>query len=272
MCLLYFILVLLGTPLIFLHSSSYYTQSTLSIRHMEAGGIGYNEGYSTIAFNPTFYSFFNGYCFADARLHVFDNNKIGSNIGLGLRLKKNPNSSIIGINIYYDLRKDKFLVHQIALGLEYRTNHFVCALNGYIPFGPKMRCWNNFTIPYSSEYFIAQDYMLDSFNWIDFETGGFLPLSRALQVYIGAGPYLLNERNAFTPNTWGGKGSIQVIFKNCLIVAARISHDPIFQTKYQGQLSLNLSFPGKQPKSILLPPIRQEIIPLEKRTRWRWNY
>ncbi len=59
-------------------------------RHIEPGGIGYHQGYTTL---EGFFSLYNGWNhwlpFLDARCHIFNDGRPSVNAGLGLRYLKN---------------------------------------------------------------------------------------------------------------------------------------------------------------------------------------
>ncbi len=57
-----------------------------TLRHIESGGIGYEDGYTTLeAFLASDPSKWAVTPFLDARGHVFDNGKWAANAGVGLR-------------------------------------------------------------------------------------------------------------------------------------------------------------------------------------------
>ena len=89
-----------------------------TIRHIESGGIGYEDGYTTFeAFLASDPSQWKVTPFLDARGHVFNNGKWAANAGVGLRaLWRNR---AYGINTYYDYRNTgRFHSNQIGVGLE----------------------------------------------------------------------------------------------------------------------------------------------------------
>ena len=107
----------------------------VSVRHIEKGGIGYDQGYTTFeGFFSTDPNFSTGMPFLDLRAHVFNNGKFASNVGIGLR--KIEGCRVYGINAYYDYRKtQKNNYNQIGIGLETIGNLWDFRVNGYIPVG-----------------------------------------------------------------------------------------------------------------------------------------
>ncbi|HSX11315.1 MAG TPA: hypothetical protein VLF94_06355, partial [Chlamydiales bacterium] len=89
-----------------------------TLRHIEKGGIGYEDGYTTLeAFLSSDPSQWRVTPFLDVRGHLSDSGKWAANAGTGLRfLWKNR---AYGVNTYYDYRNtDHFNSHQIGAGLE----------------------------------------------------------------------------------------------------------------------------------------------------------
>lgn len=108
-----------------------------TVRHIEGGGIGYEDGYTTLetffASSPTQWVVTP---FLDLRGHIFNNGKLAANAGIGVRtLWANR---VYGINTYYDYRNVGHLnSNQIGLGLETLGTLFDFRINGYLPLGTK---------------------------------------------------------------------------------------------------------------------------------------
>src|SRR5689334_4156318 len=108
-----------------------------AIRHIESGGIGYQQGYTTLeaffAADPSHWKFTP---FLDARGHVFDNGKWAANAGIGLRTLWADRA--YGINAYYDYRNtERFHSNQVSMGLETLGARWDFRINGYLPIGAK---------------------------------------------------------------------------------------------------------------------------------------
>ena len=108
-----------------------------TIRHIESGGIGYEDGYTTLeAFLASDPSQWKVTPFLDARGHIFDNGKWAANAGVGLRALWGNRA--YGINTYYDYRNTgRFNSNQIGAGLETLGELFDFRINGYLPVGAK---------------------------------------------------------------------------------------------------------------------------------------
>ena len=80
-----------------------------SIKHREARGIGYDEGFSSVTglvipkvtdrFVP----------FIDGRLHVFNSGRFASNMGIGARYGLPWRDWVVGANAFWDHREIKHL-------------------------------------------------------------------------------------------------------------------------------------------------------------------
>lgn len=107
-------------------------------RHIEGKGIGYNQGYTSvdlfIAPPPTLPHRF--VPFLDTRLHVFDNGRIATNAGVGLRYI--GSSFVYGLNSYYDYREtSRQKYNQYSLGFEALGKVWDFRISGYLPLGTK---------------------------------------------------------------------------------------------------------------------------------------
>jgi hypothetical protein len=257
------------------------------IKHIEAKGIGYDKGYTSLD------AFFTGnVCnfipFIDLRAHVFNNGRWASNAGIGTRYVIDPCMSMLGINAYYDYRKTKhFHYNQVGAGIEAYYNRFEFLANGYLPVGRKrMRTshelqsitFNSFSgnyIIYDENYKNKYEGAMKGFNA---EVGThFLGDMKNYDVYFGIGPYYYNLKDA--KNTWGGKARIKVEASRFLFLEISDSWDHIFHNRFQGTVNLSIPFGvkkcyGKKRTSnncsnvmdwlATLPVDRQEIIVVDK--------
>ncbi|MEN9343321.1 MAG: hypothetical protein RLZZ453_108 [Chlamydiota bacterium] len=216
-----------------------------TLRHIESGGIGYNDGYTTLeaffAPDPTLWPVTP---FLDLRGHVFNNAKWAANAGIGLRgLYKDR---VFGINTYYDYRNThRFHYNQIGVGLETLGKIVDFRINGYLPVGKKI------TKPYDPPLFagFSGNHMLVSQKYefamkgADAEFGFHFGKSKLFDFYAAAGPYYFIGQ--IGSNTWGGKARIGGTYKNIISLELRDSYDRIFHNHVQGQISLNFPFGPK---------------------------
>jgi hypothetical protein len=249
-----------------------------TIRHIESGGIGYEDGYTTLeAFFASDPSQWIVTPFLDARGHVFNNGKWAANVGAGLRgLWKNR---AYGVNTYYDYRNTgRFHSNQVGVGLETLGKLFDFRINGYLPVGTKIsNPYHTAFKGFSRHHLILSQKYLSAMKGADAEFGFHFGKSESFDFYAAAGPYYFIGDKA--PTTWGGKARIMGVFKDILGLEISDSYDRTFHNKFQGQISLNFSFgPRSKVKDegrtckmantlndrMLQPVGRQEIIVIDR--------
>lgn len=109
----------------------------VAIRHTEARGVGYHDGYTTLEgygihnHNSYFMPFL------DLRGHVFNDGKLAGNIGLGARSVIPKINHFLGVYCYYDVRQDNhgLTVNQLSPGIELISKRMEYRMNGYFPVG-----------------------------------------------------------------------------------------------------------------------------------------
>ena len=169
-----------------------------SIRHIEGGGIGYNQGYTTLEgfFSPdptlTLMPFF------DLRGHIFNNGKAAINAGAGLR--KIERGRVYGLNAYYDYRNTQKRIHynQVGFGFETLGKLWDFRINGYVPVGKKVASSQMKFAGFSGHNMILSqkyEFAMKGFNAeLGFHFGQSLGRSRFSDFYAGAGPYFFTEK------------------------------------------------------------------------------
>lgn len=248
-----------------------------AIRHIESGGIGYKDGYTTFeAFFSADPSRWEVTPFLDVRGHVFDNGRWAANGGIGLRGLWGNRA--YGINAYYDFRNtSRINSNQIGTGLETLGALFDFRINGYLPVGGKTsEPYHPVFGTFSGNYMLVSEKYQSAMKGADAEFGFHFGKTKAFDFYAAAGPYYFIGEVA--PATWGGKGRISGSYKEFLTIEISDSYDRTFRNKFQGQLTLSYSFGPKskiKPKNrtceeanvlndrMLQPVGRQEIIVID---------
>lgn len=248
-----------------------------ALRHIESGGIGYEDGYTTfemfLSSDPSRWTLTP---FLDARGHVFDNGKWAANGGVGLRALWG--SRAYGINTYYDYRNTgRFHSHQIGAGLETLGALFDFRINGYLPVGKKTsNPYDPVFSTFSGHSMLLSQKIQSAMKGADAEFGWHVGSYKSLDFYTAAGPYYFVGERA--PATWGGKARISAAFKDIFALEISDSYDRTFHNKFQGQITLGFSFGPKSRvkaegracetaailNSRMLQPVkRQEIIVID---------
>lgn len=239
-----------------------------TLRHIESGGIGYEDGYTTfeafLASNPSQWI-----TFLDARAHIFNNGKWAANFGAGWRSL--CNNRVYGINTYYDFRNtDRFHSNQIGMGLESLGELFDFRINGYLPIGTKTsHSYDAVFSTFSGNYALLSEKYQSAMKGADAEFGFHFRKCESFDFYAAAGPYYIKGKR--DPATWGGKARIVATYNDILSLEISDSYDRTFHNKLQGQISLSFSFGCRSKRSacnvvntsMLQPVRRQEIIVID---------
>lgn len=248
--------------------------STLTFRHRESQGVGYNQGYSTVDYYLT--SQHDKLEFLlNLRGHLFNNAKAAGNGGLGFRYSLNEDASRVGVNLYYDVRDTThFVAQQVAGGLEWMSRTVDVRVNGYVPVG-QLR---NFSQHRFERFAGNQGFVRNKFSaalpCVDGEVG--TPLARPF--YFAAGGYYFFQEKKHAMHVggaWGWKARFDVDMGDYFTLGALVTHDKIFKTRVQGYLGLNIPLgPWKSMKDSSRDferrrIIRNEIIPIQSKKRSR---
>lgn len=242
-------------------------EKRIVVRHIESGGIGYKDGYTTLevflAGNPECLT-----PFLDLRGHAFDNGKWAANAGLGLRTF--TGNRIYGVNAYYDYRDvGRFSSNQVGVGLESLGERVDFRLNGYFPVGKK-RCDSYDTLfnGFSGHYLLLSQKYQRAMKGGDAELGFHFGKFKCFNFYGGAGPYYFSGASSL----WGGKARISGTYNQAVTLEISNSYDHVFHNKFQVQLSLSFPFGRKTNvrecgNRLLQAVERQEIIVVEKKKK-----
>lgn len=266
------------------------------IKHIEANGIGYKQGYTTIGTFITPFSFDSGLLpFADLRLHFFNNWKKAANAGIGVRYLTDSDY-VFGIGAYYDYRQtNRFHYNQVSLALEAQGDRWEARLNGYLPVGSKshVKHRESKVLGYEFDHFSGHNLFYSTTTslkeqveyamWgLDSEFGGHLMEPQEnYTVYAGIGPYYYkrDSRHAF-----GGKVRVEARITPYIVLEVSDSYDNLFHNNVQGQVTFRVPFGGKMKMKkrnmtnscdqilamearMVQPMYRQEIIVSSKRTK-----
>ncbi len=254
----------------------------VNVRYTSPKGIGYNTGYSTLQgfFSPSHFYKDDWLPFLDVRGHVFDNGKLASNVGAGVRYLSC--SRIWGGNLYYDFRNtQRQNYNQISLGLESLGPVLDYRINGYLPVSSRKSSYYGaeFASFSGNSMFIKQKRQF-AMGGANAELGAhFDPIKKA-PIYVAAGPYyLVGSHEA----TWGGKLRARVdLFYDWFRLEGNTAYDHYFKWTGQGQFSVNIPFGPKAKaaskgsrscntsmalnRRAVQPIDREEIIPVGKKS------
>ena len=259
-----------------------YHRMHVGVRHTEARGVGYTDGYTTIEgfgiydHNPYFMPFL------DLRGHVFNSGKVAGNVGIGERTVIPCINHIFGLYLYYDVRQSNHRLHvvnQLSPGIELLGKRMEYRMNGYFPVGrDKSRAYsyefnsfdgNNILLKYKQKFAMTGG---------DAEVGVHITQSTKYDLYAAAGPYFFSSKRA---SSWGGKTRLLGRYKEYVSLEASYSFDHLFKSVVQGTVAFNYPFGRKlrrkdrncpQQNDLMLSraafaPYRFEIPVVKRKTR-----
>ncbi len=215
-----------------------------AVRHIEAKGVGYNVGYSTLEsfFAPADPWEASWIPFLDVRGHLFNNGEPAANAGIGLR---HLEARIWGLNLYYDYRKTRRQhYNQVAIGFESLGEIWDFRANGYLPVGrQKSSYYHSQFDSFAGHTMLVSRKREFAMGGINAEAGAHIDQIQDVPIYLAAGPYYLTGEGK---NAWGGEARISFDFFDYLRFEANTSYDTAFKWIGQAQLSVIIPFGGRK--------------------------
>jgi hypothetical protein len=218
----------------------------IGVRHTEANGVGYTDGYTTL---EGFGIYNKNACFMpflDLRGHVFNNGKLAGNIGIGSRSVIPQMNHMLGFYFYYDVRQESRgmnVVNQVSPGMELLGKRFEYRMNGYIPVGNRRSNkygyefnkfdGNNILLRYKQKFVLKGG---------DAEVGLHLTQSTKYDLYTGVGPYYFSAGGS---HGWGVKTRLLARYKEYISLEGSYSYDRVFHNIVQGTIGFNCPFGAK---------------------------
>lgn len=215
-----------------------------AVRHIEAGGIGYNKGYTTleafIASDPNQWRLMP---FLDVRGHVFNDGKFAVNAGVGSRTIWGCRA--YGMNVYYDYRNTHHRgYNQIAMGLETLGKLWDLRVNGYLPVGGKIsRPYDRTFGGFQGNSLLVNRKFQYAMKGIDGEIGFHFGKTSNFDFYAASGPYYF--KGEMGKGAIGGKVRVAGYYKEYVTLELSDSFDNVFHNNVQGQVTFTLPFGPK---------------------------
>ena len=217
-----------------------------SIRHNEANGIGYKEGYTTLEAFGIYDGWGSGFMpFVDLRGHVFNNGKLAGNVGIGERTLFTSINHTFGSYLYYDVRRvgHHLTVNQLSPGIELVGERMEYRINGYFPVGKQKSHEYGFNFDkFSGNSITLKGKQQQAMTGFDAEVGVHIPQNTTYDVYAGAGPYYFHSSNA---SAWGGRARLLGRYKEYVTLEVAYSYDKLFRNVVQGSIAFTVPFGGK---------------------------
>lgn len=235
-----------------------------SIRHIEGGGIGYEQGYTSLDFfwAPSWGGRWSS--FLDARGHFFNNGKWASNLGIGLRFLPECYDLVFGSNVYWDwrqVRRSSF--NQIGAGLELLSPCWDIRLDGYVPIGRDKKRYRNNLLGFRGHEALAIRKWEFALWGADAAFGRWLYKCDSVGLHAAiAGYYFSGD---YGKHGGGGLLRAKLQFKDGIDFKGQVSYDNLFRWKGQIEVALNFSFGCPVKRSPRQICCCSEILLLEER-------
>ncbi len=265
-----------------------------SLRYRVGDGLSYKRGYQTAELCLGFKQ-----CclipFVDAQIHHIEKNcafqvrnsirnrdwrneSWAASLGFGFRELVNNGCQTFGIYGFYDIRYlARQRLEQWSAGFELLGYPLDLRANVYLPFGKRqvVESTRNFDFPGG---FVAREIDYQEALWrFDMEVGRcFFRQCSCLNVYAAAGPYFFgstfNGCNGGRMHL-GGMARVATCLCNFLELGLYVTHDPIYRTNVQAEISLSFRFPRSMRGCPCCCRIyRNEIIMTKRRCVFKTNF
>jgi hypothetical protein len=217
----------------------------VGVRHTEARGVGYKDGYTTLEGFGIYGEASSWMPFFDMRAHVFDNGKFAGNVGIGMRTYVASIDHLFGGYMYYDVRQRThgLMPQQVSPGMELLGKRMEYRINAYFPVGDHRGRKYDFKFEeFKGNRIIIKGKQQHNMSGGDAEIGVHLTQSTKCDLYAGAGPYYFTASDR---SSWGGKARLLGRYKQWVSLEASYSYDRLFGNVVQGTISLNAPFGSK---------------------------
>lgn len=208
------------------------------LRHREARGLGYEEGYTTgaVFLTPRWDNPFQP--FVDIRLHVFNDGKWDTNAGVGFRHLTDFHDVIYGFNAYFDYRDTAPLdaIFQLGAGFELFSRYIDFRLNGYALVGNSKGSESPEFSSFCGNTALGEQKLSAGLPHINAEFGFPFRKLGPIALYFAIGPYYLFERcveGITLGQAWGGQARLELDLYDSIFVGGNLTYDEIFDVRAQ---------------------------------------
>lgn len=231
-----------------------------TLKHREANGIGYNQGYTSLDGFFLFSSIGNWHPYFDARAHVFNNGRPAANLGLGLRYLPDNIRAVFGVNGFFDFKNtSNSTFEQVGAGFEILGEKWGMRANGYLPIFSRNNTYDISFYKFYHNHALFRAKHEIAFKGFDISLNRMLierrkwNLSSTLDGYMFFADYKTSAK--------GGMLKLKSeMFRN-FAIEGQVSYDSYF--KYIGQIQASFTIPfGKKisiNRSNLLLPERRSL-------------
>jgi hypothetical protein len=219
----------------------------VTLKHREANGIGYSEGYSSLDVFFTFSSIKNLRPFFDIRAHIFNDGKPAANVGFGLRYLPKLINAVVGFNTFFDFKQGNHgTFEQLGAGIEILGTKWDFHVNGYIPIinsDDIYRVHFHKFIRHNAIFRVDRELSLRGF---DASLGRMLIQANWFDLNATVGGY--HFLGKFHSDATGGLVRFSSNLTRYVTLELQGSYDTLFKGIVQGAVALNIPF-GKRVKT-----------------------
>lgn len=217
----------------------------IECKHIEANGVGYKQGYTTLEGFFTIPYTLDG-CwvpFLDARVHIFNDGEPAVNGGIGVRYF--TDTRVWGANTYYDYRKThRFHYNQIGFGFESLGEYWDYRVNAYFPVGHnKSHLFHRHFKEFTGHSIILTGKKEIAMKGVNAEVAAHAFTRDNYDLYVAAGPYYFEQEGK---TAFGGEGRIAFTLFDYVRLQLSGSYDSLFHGIIQGEVALTFSFGEKR--------------------------
>jgi len=214
------------------------------VRHVEPKGIGFSQGYSTLAgfFAPLPQGDGLWVPFVDARGHVFNDGHLAANVGLGVRSIR---SIVWGLNAYYDYRQThRHHYNQVSGGIEALGKVWDFRWNFYLPFGKiHSHFYDTKFHSFRGHYAYFSRKQEFAMKGTHAEVGAHMKAGSHVDFYTAVGPYYFREKGR---QAIGGEARLVGKIWHWLNLEFNVSYDSLFKDIFQGVVGIEIPLGPKK--------------------------
>jgi len=240
--------------LLLLSTSLFANEGFGHLTYVAGKGRGYTDGYQAggvSIFNP-------GDCgslrFLELQMMRISPGRLAGNCGIGWRRTLHTAEDMLGLNFFYDYRRDGGVdFQQIGLGMEYFNPIFDLRMNSYLPIVRNRGIEEVTIIEYEGEESeVTTRY--DAPYWgLDVEFSSILKVGGIHSILVGVGPYFYDTTcSCYAADALlGGMFRLKAQVSATFTAEVLMTYDRVFHFAPQGIFTWRKSFGGKGPPCCL---------------------
>ena len=219
----------------------------LTLKHREANGIGYDQGYSSLDAFFTFSSIGHFTPFFDLRAHLFNDGKPAANTGFGVRYLPEQINASFGLNGFFDFKQTHHSAfEQAGGGVEILGTKWGFRANGYLPIISRNNLYSSKFMQFQGHYALFQEKRELAFKGFDTSLERVLWRRSDFDLSAHLGGYMFFAD--YDQSAKGGLFKLTTNLSRYCSLEGQVSYDSLFKWIAQGQAALSIPF-GKRVKT-----------------------